>query len=197
MLKERPRERYLTAEEANKILEKADRWLKPIIHTFLGTGARRADLLGHRLGRDPLTWKDVDLDEATITFQATKEGKPRRLPLSADLIAILKPLRSRFKRGPVFLDDRKKPVTSERALDRFKAAAKAAKISNYENVRLHDLRHTAASWMVQKGVPLYEVSKVLGHRTIQMTERYSHFASDHLTSAVNTLAAALNQPAKK
>lgn len=197
LLKERSRERYLSPDEANLVLKHSEAWVRPILRTFLYTGARRADLLGHPLGRGPITWSDVDLDAATITFRDTKEGTPRRLPIPADLVQILKKLPTRLKGGAVFRDRKGKPVKPERVLDRFKSAAKAAKIKDWEALRIHDLRHTAASWMVQKGVPLYEVAKVLGHHTIAMTERYSHFASGHLTNAVNTLAATLNQSANQ
>ena len=53
--------------------------------------------------------------------------------------------------------------------------------------RIHDLRHTFASWLVTEGVPLLEVSQLLGHSTIKMTERYAHLAPDSLESAVGLL----------
>lgn len=56
-----------------------------------------------------------------------------------------------------------------------------------EKFRVHDLRHTCASWMVQQGVPLLEVRDVLGHSSIEMTERYAHLAPDKLRSAVGVL----------
>lgn len=192
-LKERPRERFLTPEEARAVLDHADPWVRPILETFLYTGARRGDLLGHPGRRKPLRWESVDLKKGFLEFRDTKEGRTRRLPMCPALIATLKPLGSRFPRGPVFLDDAKQPAKPERVLDRFKAAAKKAGVKDWDKLRLHDLRHTAASWMVQNGVPLFEVARVLGHHTIQMTERYSHFASEHLTGAVSTLAGALGR----
>ena len=56
-----------------------------------------------------------------------------------------------------------------------------------ENFRIHDLRHTFASWLVMEGVPLFAVSKLLRHSSIQMTERYAHLAPDHLHDAVASI----------
>ena len=56
-----------------------------------------------------------------------------------------------------------------------------------ENFHIHDLRHTFASWLVMEGVPLFEVSKLLRHASIQMTERYAHLAPDYLHDAVASL----------
>ena len=53
--------------------------------------------------------------------------------------------------------------------------------------RVHDLRHACVSWLVQGGVPLLEVSKLLGHSTTEMTERYAHLAPENLKAAVGTL----------
>ena len=55
------------------------------------------------------------------------------------------------------------------------------------NASFHTLRHTAASLMVQGGVPLYEVQKILGHSTPLMTERYAHLQPGHLVGAVEVL----------
>lgn len=66
----------------------------------------------------------------------------------------------------------------------FQAACRRAGI---EGFRVHDLRHTCAPWMVQQGVPLMEVRDVLGHSSIEMTERYAHLAPDKPRSAVGVL----------
>lgn len=57
-----------------------------------------------------------------------------------------------------------------------------------QKVVFHTLRHTFASWLVQKGVPLYTVAELMGHSTIDMTRRYSHLAPDSLRSAAMSLA---------
>ena len=70
----------------------------------------------------------------------------------------------------------------ERALAR-------ADISDF---RWHDLRHTSASYMAMAGCSLVEIAEILGHRTLQMVRRYSHFNRDHLSNVANKLAARLD-----
>ena len=60
-------------------------------------------------------------------------------------------------------------------------------------VTFHTLRHTYASWLVQKGVDLYTVKKLMGHSTLAMTERYSHLAQDNLRDAVKKLEGSLTK----
>ncbi|MBM3802115.1 MAG: hypothetical protein FJW26_07350 [Acidimicrobiia bacterium] len=55
------------------------------------------------------------------------------------------------------------------------------------NLRWHDLRHTFASRLVMRGVDLYTVSKLMGHHSMEMTERYTHLAPNYLKNAVDTL----------
>ena len=68
-----------------------------------------------------------------------------------------------------------------------KAFSTACRRAGIENFHIHDLRHTFASWLVMNGTPLFEVSKLLRHASIQMTERYAHLAPGHLHDAVNNL----------
>ena len=85
----------------------------------------------------------------------------------------------------MFVDAEGNPPKPDRLLGVLRRAVKAAKIDKKPG--LHDLRHTGASWMVQAGVPLYEVQKILGHASISMTQRYAHFTPDHLRAAVEAL----------
>ena len=66
----------------------------------------------------------------------------------------------------------------------FQAACGRAGIKDF---RVHDMRHTCASWLVQGGVPLLEVSKLLGHSTTELTEGYAHLAPENLKAAVSVL----------
>ncbi len=75
----------------------------------------------------------------------------------------------------------------------FESACKKAKLSDF---RFHDLRHSAASFMAMSGVDLMAIKQILGHKTIQMTLRYSHLTQGHLRSAVAALGNALNVPSE-
>src|SRR5439155_25713377 len=70
----------------------------------------------------------------------------------------------------------------------------ALSVAGIEGFRFHDLRHTFASWPVQRGRTLKEVQEALGHQTITMTMRYSHLAPDHLRAAVAVLDGFLPSP---
>ena len=69
----------------------------------------------------------------------------------------------------------------------FNGAVRRAKI---EDFRFHDLRHTAASWLVMSGVDLLTVASILGHKDIRMTQRYSHLSPSHRVEAVEALTGA-------
>ena len=68
-----------------------------------------------------------------------------------------------------------------------KAFSTACKRAGIADFHVHDLRHTFASWLVMNGIALFEVSKLLRHSSIQMTERYAHLEPDHLHHAVGNL----------
>ena len=68
-----------------------------------------------------------------------------------------------------------------------RACCQALKKANVTNFRFHDLRHTFATRMVQSGVDLYMVAKLLGHQDIRTTQRYAHHCTDSLRSGVEVL----------
>ena len=76
------------------------------------------------------------------------------------------------------------PVGKVTVYDAFKKACSAAKIDDF---RFHDLRHTFASHLVMAGVDLVTVKELLGHKTINMTNRYTHLAQEHKAQAVAKL----------
>jgi integrase len=140
---------------------------------------RRGEALG-------LTWDRVDRARGVIRLELTKTGRRREVPLSGNADAVLARRWAPNANGYVF---------GSRNWYSFRSAWEAAlDASGIEGFRFHDLRHTFASWLVQRGRTLKEVQEALGHQTITMTMRYSHLAPDHLRAAVAALDGMLPAP---
>jgi len=168
------RERYLTPEEARRLVDAASPAIRPVLVVALNTGMRRGEILG-------LKWSNVDLVKGFIFIEDSKSGKPRRIPTNGTVAAVLGalPRLSEY----VFYN----PETKTHLRGIAGAFTKAREDAELKGVRLHDLRHTAASWMVAAGVDLVTVSKILGHASIQMTMRYAHPTPENMRLAVERL----------
>ncbi len=176
--------RYLTDDDVQRLLDASSPHLRDLIVFLLGTGARLREATY-------LTWQDVDLERtprAMVRFVETKGGHPRGVPLPNHVRDMLKRLRATAPATTerVFLHPRNNgtrvPYDSPR-----KAFSTARRKAELPNVRIHDLRHTYASRLVQRGVSLYEVQRLLGHTTPALTQRYASLAPDNLERAVTVL----------
>jgi integrase len=142
----------------------------------LNTAARQGELLA-------LTWGDIDMKRKRITFRQTKNGEPRTIPMNRTARATLMTLdRGTPSRPEIFRN-----AAGQRLLKSgiTWAWAKAIAKADLPGFRFHDLRHSAASFMVQAGVPLNTVRDVLGHKSIAMTLRYAHLAPEHHQDALD------------
>lgn len=195
LLKEPPgRERILTEGEAKKLLEVASAEFRPVIITALGTGARRGEILN-------LKWADLDFVMGVITIVNSKSGRSRKIPMSG---AVASALGAVPKHGEyVFWN----PETKTRIKD-IKTAwaatcARAKKNPDNEKdpgitgVRFHDLRHTALTWMLQGGADIMSVSKIAGHASIVMTQRYCHASPESMRRAVEKLGEFMEKSREK
>lgn len=176
------RERFLTAEEAARlkaaVVASQNTQLQHIVGLLLLTGARLRELLDAK-------WENVDVERRSWFIPTSKTGKPRHVPLSTAAVAIIEAL-PRFNGCPWLVPnpDTRQPFVSIK--HGWQNAIKEAKLPG---LRLHDLRHSAASFMVNSGVDLFAVGKVLGHANYQSTQRYAHLANDTLLKAVEAGAA--------
>ena len=109
-----------------------------------------------------------------------EEAGPRSVPMSDILVATVKGMKVRPISGKVF------HVGISELRCAFERAVKAAGI---ENFHFHDLRHTFATRLVQYGVDLYRVQKILGHKGPEMTQRYAHHVRESITPAIQALDA--------
>ena len=170
--------RWLTRNEYHRLVAASHGYLRDLIVIGTQTGMRKAELLG-------LTWDRVDLDGRIIRLEArhTKNRKPRAIPINQTCQDALACCATRRRNQWVFPSDQTEgPVTEIK-----RGFATACKRAGLDDVTPHILRHTTASWLVQAGVPLYEVSKLLGHSSLAVTQRYAHLAPDHLRSAIDVL----------
>ena len=169
------RMRYLQNEEISRLLDYCADHLKPIVIMALNTGMRKGEILN-------LTWGDVNIKNRMITIKNSKNNSSRIIPVNDATYKILVSLGQQLVGQYVFSHPDGKPYRDIK--DGFMAAVNRAKLSD---VRFHDLRHTFASHLVMNGVPILEVQKLLGHKTLAMTMRYSHLSNKNLRDAVDKL----------
>lgn len=172
--------RFLTKDECQRLLIASLHFNNNALHDFillcLNTGCRSSELL-------KLTWNNVYLSDNYFII---------RNSLSKNKKTIYKPIndvsKEAFKRLKqhnhyVFYSDR--TGNNIRSFRRgFKLAVDRSGIGY---VRIHDLRHTFASFLVKSGVPLYHVSTLLGHSDIRITQKYAHLAPDNLQSVLQQI----------
>jgi integrase len=183
MLKEaQPRDRWLTIDEEKTLMEILSLQIKDLVVCALNTGMRLSEML-------ELKWKDVDLSRGEITIVHSKNGLKRTIPMNEIVVELLI---SKYKfRVPTLPKcDLVFPNKAGRVWDKCKVGKLfrlACKKGGIENFRFHDLRHTFASRLVQARVDLYEIQKLLGHKSPMMTQRYAHLAIENLRDAVSKL----------
>lgn len=181
------RDRYLNEEgELVQLLEACRKHSTLYLAVILSltTGARQEEIMS-------LRWGQIDFKRKVITLEKTKNGDKRALPLVGEPFDLLQ-ARSKVRS---LSDDRIFPPTKlakkSEYIDLRKPWELALKDSEIKDFRWHDLRHTAASYLVMNGVSLVEVAKILGHRTLTMVLRYAHLSPEHVVSTGEKLATRL------
>ena len=176
--------RYLSTEEAQRLygvlLKSENTMLRYIVPMLIVTGARKREVLDAR-------WEDVDLERRSWRIHTTKLGRARHVPLSDGAISVLQSVPRIGGCAWVFANPKtQKPyVTVQGSWDTSRRAAGLA------DLRMHDLRHSFASFLVNAGRTLYEVQHLLGHTQIKTTQRYSHLSQHTLLDASNAATRAL------
>lgn len=167
---------YFTREQFRKLLKALQNGdLRDLVTVAALTGMRQAELLAMR-------WEWIDYERRTITIQnsegfTTKSKRVRVVPIADDAYTVLIGRRERAKTGStrVFEGPR---MTPGHVTFKVKQAIIRAKLPN--NLHFHSLRHTFASWLVQGGVSIYQVSKLLGHANTTTTEIYAHLVTHEM-----------------
>ncbi|PZS03279.1 MAG: site-specific integrase [Pseudonocardiales bacterium] len=201
--------RYLSPADVGRLLAAAESSrYGPLLIVLAGTGLRRGEALALRRG-------DVDLEAGTARVRGTlaridgalivtepkTERSRRTIPLPAHVVTALRAVRRRqlaeqlragtvwHETGFVFTTETGQPVDPRNA---FRALTAAATAIGLHDVGLHTLRHSAASAMLEAGVPLKTVSELLGHSSVAITgDVYGHVSDDATRTAVERLSVAL------
>ena len=172
MLKEpKRRVRFLTEEEADRLMLALPEHLVPVVQFALATGCRMTEILR-------LEWSRVDFDRRVSWLDpgTTKNGDGRGVPLNRDAILALRGVQGQHKRWCFTY----KGKCMEAIGSAWKRSLQRAGI---EKFRFHDLRHTWASWHVMNGTSLQELMELGGWKSYEMVLRYAHLAPEHLSTA--------------
>jgi integrase len=168
--------RWLTREEANRLMHELPDHLEAMARFSLATGLRESNVT-------LLEWNQIDLQRKVcwIHPDQVKTGKAIGVPLNQSAVSILTqqignhPIRVfTYKGSPVL-----KAST--------RAWRNCLKRVGIENFRWHDLRHTWASWHVQAGTPLHILQELGGWASFQMVQKYAHLAPEHLANYADRL----------
>jgi len=155
--------------------------IRDLVEFAVYSGLRQGELLN-------LTWEQIDFKNQLLTLDnrthITKTKKVRAIPLGIKVLQILTRRQMKSKSELVFTKDGLS-IRQNYISIKFKSYVLKANLNS--KLHFHSLRHTFASWLVQRGVSIYEVSKLLGHSDIKVTEIYSHLRAEDLRESVNLL----------
>ena len=175
--------RWLTQEEATRLIECMPEHLKPVVIFALATGLRRSNILN-------LEWSQIDMQRrvAWIHPEDAKAGRAIGVALNDTACNVLKQQIGKHSRwvfvhvkSSVRADGTRTKEARRMRVDGNTAWRAGLKRAGIENFRFHDLRHTWASWLIQSGVPLSVLQEMGGWESIEMVRRYAHLAPNHLT----------------
>lgn len=181
-----PQTDHLTPDECALLLSHADGVVRELVLTALRTGMRQGELKG-------LQWPSIDWENRSLTVRhsrcdytqslgSPKSNRERHIPLDEEVRELLS--RRKASSGYVFLDGDGKPFDHKRLNRRLTTLCKRAGL---RKIGWHALRHTFASHLVTKGVPINAVQTLMGHSNVTVTMRYAHLAPSTLRTAIDLL----------
>ena len=175
--------RWLTKDEAERLIECMPESIKPVVIFALATGLRRSNILD-------LEWQQVDLQRkvAWVNPENAKAGKAIGVALNDTACRVIRDQIGKSKtwvfahtKASTRPDGTLTPAVRKMRVDDNSAWKIGLAKAGIEDFRFHDLRHTWASWLIQSGVPLSVLQEMGGWESIEMVRRYAHLAPNHLS----------------
>ena len=186
--RETARDRYITIEEKDRFFEALaelnNQSMRDIFLLSLFTGARKGNIISMRWDKISFETKTWSIPaKSKIRSQGSKNGKPMLIHLNQNSIEIL--LKRKAESNSEWVFPSENNSKSGHIEEPRKAWIELCKKAGLNDIRIHDLRHTHASWMAINGVSLPIIGKALGHKSLQSTARYAHLNDDSVREAVN------------
>ena len=180
---------YFTLKQFQKLHSLVDGWMNDFLLLAVSTGMRLNEMRC-------LRWVNIDFDRRFLTIAGhdnfqTKTHRMRSIPMNDVAYKVLMKRREISPEGEyVFYNkDTGKPLNKNAIARKIKRWIKKAGLP--ESLHTHSLRHTTASWLVQSGIPIYDVQQILGHSSVRQTAIYSHLQPEHLRKAMDKLTVGL------
>jgi integrase len=173
---DRRRDRFLSIDEAKRLINAADAEFRPMVQAALATGCRYAELCNLKVA-------DFHADTQTLFIRTSKSGKPRSVYLTEEGVRLFEGLAVGHSRSePLIRRDDGLPFGPSHQIRRMNEACKNARI---DPITFHGLRHSYASLLIKGKVPLVYVAESLGHASIKMVQKhYGHIEKSHLAETI-------------
>ena len=177
--------RYLSKEEISSLLDACQQSNNPhislIFQIALTTGARKSEILG-------LRGKNLDFENGLIYLADTKNTENRSVPMGKKIFQLLQ--ERNLQREQLVFPSGKDPSKPCCIRSAWEISVKKAGIQNF---RFHDVRHTTASHLALDNVSIQSIAEILGHKSLQMSMRYSHLSHEHKRKLVNRMEKIINE----
>ena len=183
--KEQERDRPVNSAELPRLFQalkaEADPHIRAVVHLYILTGLRKSELLHAR-------WENVDFDRGTLRLPDTKAGKPRHVPLSRTALEILEGL-PKEPDNPHIFPSPVNPGAPRYGL--FKPWRRIREQAGCADLRIHDLRHSVATWLAEEGHAAQFIQQALGHQSLATTMKYVHASAAGPRQALEGLGSKL------
>lgn len=174
------RQRYLSKDELRSLWHELETseftYVTALLKMLLLTGARKSEAAHAK-------WGDIDLQGNQWCIPEDKTGSARYVPLSNVAIDMLRQLERLEGCDYLFPN----PATMQPYNNIFHTWRNIRNAADISDIRIHDLRHSYASFLVNQGTPIYEVAQILGHSKLSTTQRYAHLSQDKLLASTNVV----------